>query len=285
MTMTTPCVADLPGVIDIVASWQHEGLPVQVHPGDLGWYGRFGSEALAAALRVWVRDGDIVAVGLLDETGLIRMAVAPDSGDDDVLARRLADDFVGPLGDLLPAGRGVVEARYGRALRQALTDRGWATGDPWTPLRRDLSGPVPGPALRIEVVDSELVEDRVRVQAAAFAGSSFSAEGWRQLSQGHAYRTAQCLVGYDQAGAAVAAATVWSAGHGRPGLVEPLGVHGDHRGQGHGVSITLGAAEALRRQGCSSAMVATSSSNVAAVATYQAAGFVTSGEITDHCRP
>ena len=43
---------DLPDIIDTVSFWQREGLPVQVHPGDLGWYQRFGADALASALRV-----------------------------------------------------------------------------------------------------------------------------------------------------------------------------------------------------------------------------------------
>lgn len=285
MRMTTPSVADLPDVIDAVASWQIEGLLVQVHPGDLGWYERFGAQALAAALRVWVRDGEMVAVGLLDESELIRMAIAPAIADDVDIAEHIADDFAGPLDDLLPAGSGVVEARFGRALQRVLTSRGWTADDPWTPLHRDLSGAAPRSSLRIKVVGPELIEDRVMVQAAAFPGSSLSVERWHQMARGYAYRNAGCLVGYDEDEVAVATATVWSAGRGRPGVLEPLGVHADHRGQGYGVSIALAAAEALHGMGCSSATVATPSSNAAAVAAYHAAGFVSSGDVVDFCRP
>jgi ribosomal protein S18 acetylase RimI-like enzyme len=71
----------------------------------------------------------------------------------------------------------------------------------------------------------------------------------------------------------VAAATVWSAGPGRPGLLEPVGVHRDHRGHGYGTAITVAAAAALRDMGSSSAIVCTRSANLGAVATYRSAGF------------
>ena len=120
----------------------------------------------------------------------------------------------------------------------------------------------------MEVVGPERVDDRVAVQRAAFARSTFTAERWHEMSQVPAYARARCLVGYDGQDNPVAAVTVWSAGPGRPGLLEPVGVHRDHRGHGHGTAISLAAAAALRDLGASSATVATSSSNTAAVATY-----------------
>jgi ribosomal protein S18 acetylase RimI-like enzyme len=98
------------------------------------------------------------------------------------------------------------------------------------------------------------------------------------------YADARCLVAYDQRGDAVAALTVWSAGPGRPGLLEPVGVHRDHRGHGYGRAITVAAAAALRELGSSSAIVCTPSSNVAAVATYRSAGFQDLPEVRDRCR-
>ena len=303
VTMSTPTVDDLPGIIDAVSSWQREGAPMQVHPGDLGWYERFGAEALARALRVWTwrqaqsrdqaksrdqagsRVEQIAAVGFLDETELIRMAMDPELFDDDELASGIADDLASRLDDLLPAGAGIVEARFGGALARILAQRGWTDYEPWTPLHRDLNPPVPPGALVIRVVGPELVEDRIRVEASAFPGASLSAERWHQMARGHAYRHGRCLVGYDERGSAVAATTIWSAGTGRPGIIEPLGVHQDHRGRGHGRAITLAAAEALRGMGASSAMVATPSSNVAAVAAYRSAGFESLGEATDLRRP
>ncbi|WP_229871995.1 GNAT family N-acetyltransferase, partial [Streptomyces longisporoflavus] len=87
--------------------------------------------------------------------------------------------------------------------------------------------------------------------------------------------------GYDDQDNAVAAATVWSAGPGKPGLLEPVGVHADHRGHGYGTAISVAAAAALRELGASSALVSTPSSNTAAVATYKAAGYQPSSERLD----
>ena len=74
---------------------------------------------------------------------------------------------------------------------------------------------------------------------------------------------------------------MWSAGPGRQGLLEPLGVHHDHRGHGYGTAITLAAAAALREMGASAALVATPSANLAGVATYAAAGFRRMPDVTD----
>jgi ribosomal protein S18 acetylase RimI-like enzyme len=71
----------------------------------------------------------------------------------------------------------------------------------------------------------------------------------------------------------VAAVTVWSAGPGKPGLLEPMGVHRDHRGHGYGTAICVAAAAALRQLGSSCALVCTRTSNAGAVATYESAGF------------
>ena len=53
----------------------------------------------------------------------------------------------------------------------------------------------------------------------------------------------------------MAEVTVWSAGAGRPGLLEPMGVHADHRGHGYGAASRLAAAAHLQEMGSSSAMV------------------------------
>ena len=283
--MMIPSAEDLSNIIDAVASWQREGLPVQVHPGDLGWYQRFGEDALASALRVWTHDGKTAAVGFLDESELIRMALSPDHAANATLAEAVVTDLGTSLSDLLPPGTGIVEARFGPALQHTLTEAGWTLDEPWTVLHRNLADPVPPTALRFEAVEADDVDDRISVEAAAFPGSSLTAERWNLMSAGRAYRQARCLVGYSAGGAAVAAATVWSAGRGRPGIIEPLGVHSDHRGHGYGRDIALGAASALRSMGASSITVATPSSNHAAVATYRAAGMGILGDVRDFRRP
>lgn len=60
-----------------------------------------------------------------------------------------------------------------------------------------------------------------------------------------------------------------------------MGVHKDHRGRGHGTAMAVAAAAALRGLGSSSAVVCTPSSNVGGVATYEAAGFDRSPDVTD----
>jgi ribosomal protein S18 acetylase RimI-like enzyme len=114
---------------------------------------------------------------------------------------------------------------------------------------------------------------RAAVQRAAFDRSTFTEERWHAMAAGSAYADARCLVAYDEQDTPVAAATAWSAGPGRPGLLEPVGVHRDHRGHGHGKAISIAAAAALRQMGSSSATVCTPSANVGAVAAYRSAGF------------
>ena len=279
--LATPDTHALDAVLADLASWQRDGLPVQLHPGDLGWQWRFGPAALAGALRVWTVAGTAVAIGFLDDRSLIRMAVTPSADEDEELAQALVRDLEDPARGVLTAGKVVVEARFGAALRSLLRRRGWVDDDPWAPLVRDLQDPVEVPDLRVEIVGRDRVADRVAVQRAAFDRSTFTADRWTVMSQSPAYRHARCLVGYDRQDNAVAAVTVWSAGAGRPGLLEPLGVHRDHRGNGHGTAITVAAASALREMGASSATVATPASNAGAVAAYASAGFRRVPAVTD----
>ena len=145
--------------------------------------------------------------------------------------------------------------------------------EPWTPLSRDLAEPVEDCGVRIEVIGPERARVRAAVQRAAFDGSTFTDERWHAMAAGSPYADARCLVAYEGRDTAVAAATVWSAGAGRPGLLEPMGVHREYRGHGYGTAITVAAAAALRELGSSSATVCTASSNVGAVATYKSACF------------
>ncbi len=266
-------VDGLGGVVRVLREWQRDGAPVALHPGDLGWYWRFGAGATAAAVRTWTRDGEILAVGLLDDPGLLRVAVAPEARRDGELARRMVADVIGPDHGVLPGGGGSVEARSGPLLRRLLREARWDADEPWTPLRRDLAAPVEDCGVRIAVVGPDGAGVRADVQRAAFPGSTFTDERWRAMAAGAPYADARCLVAHDDRGRATAAATVWSAGPGRPGLIEPLGVRPEHRGRGHGRAITLAAAAALRELGSSSATVCTPSTNAGAVATYGSAGF------------
>jgi ribosomal protein S18 acetylase RimI-like enzyme len=107
---------------------------------------------------------------------------------------------------------------------------------------------------------------------------------WRAMAAGLPFTDARCLLGYDDQGVAVAGVTVWSAGPGKPGLLEPMGVHAEHRGRGHGRMICVAAAAELKKLGSSSALVCTLSSLTGAVATYKSAGFQQLPERLDRSR-
>jgi ribosomal protein S18 acetylase RimI-like enzyme len=290
ITMRLATLDGLGEIVEAVADWQHPGGPVQLHPGDLGWNWSLGAQELTEAVRVWLRDGQILAAGMVDDaTGLIRMGLAPSVGEDAAFAARLLADLSDPARGVIPGGVKAVEARFGTAFRGLLHRNGWVADEPWTPLTRELADQVEDCGLVIEVVDAHhirdrIVQDRVAVQRAAFAKSTFTLERWRAMAAAPPYRRARCLVGYDRDGEAVATTTVWSAGEGRPGLIEPLGVHRDHRGHGYGRAITVAAAAALQEMGASTATVCTPSSNVGAVATYVSAGFERLPDVTDFRR-
>lgn len=266
--LSTAGAGELGGVVDVLRGWTREDVPLQLHPGDLGWFWRFGIEATAAATRIWRRDGEIVAIGLLDEPDWLRTAIAPELQRDEELARQIAADLTG----VLVEGKVFVETPMGAMVQDLLFKEGWNADAPWVPVRRDLSGPVPDPGARVDVIGAEEAHERVGVQRASFAGSTFTNERWFAMSDGLPYEDARCLVLRNDLGESVAAATVWSAGAGRPGYVEPMGVHNLHRGRGYGTKMVLGCAQALQEMGASSVYTVTPATNVGAVATYQAAG-------------
>lgn len=269
----TPEVTELDEAVEVLRGWQREDAPMQLHPGDLGWFWRFGAAATAAATRTWRREGEVVAVGLLDGADLLRLGLAPDAQLDEELARQLVADVVDPARGVLPRGEVFVEAPPGARVHELLGEAGWALDEPWSLLRRDLAAPVEDPGVRIEVIGPDGAAVWSAVQRSAFDNPRATDDRWRAMESGLPYLEGRSLVARDDEGNAVAAVTVWSAGPGRPGIIEPMGVHGNHRGQGHGRSVNLAAAAALRELGASSALVATPSENVGAVRTYLSAGF------------
>jgi ribosomal protein S18 acetylase RimI-like enzyme len=288
--LRTPNVTEIGETLAALRSWQHDSAPFQLHPGDLGWFWRLGGEATAAAVRTWTHDGELVAIGLLDGDDLLRLTTAPGASRDRELANVLAHDLNTPARGVLPEGEVTLETPSGALVQELLTENGWQVGEAWTPLARSLDDPVESAGVRIEVVGPELdtpdlVSVRTALQRASFERSTFSDERWNTMAGGPAYTDARCLVAFDENDVAVAAITVWSAGAGRPGLIEPMGVHPDHYGAGYGRAITTAGAASLRELGASSAIVATSSSNVAGINTYKSAGFAELPERRDYRRP
>lgn len=219
--LSTPSAGDLDEVVRALAEWRHEGAPMQLHAGDVGFYWQFGPEVTAAALRTWSREGRILGIGLVDGPELVRLAIAPQARMDEELARQMAEDVTRPERSVLPAGKGSVEALWDGRFRDVLQEDGWELDEPWIPMVRDLSEPVAAGGLRVEVVGPAQVEDRVAVHRGAFTGSTFSAERWHAMAAGTPYANARCLVGYNDRGDAVAATTVWSAGQGSPVCSNP----------------------------------------------------------------
>lgn len=285
IVLSKPGVDDLASAIDALRDWQHEGTPIQLHPGDIGWFWRFGADATAQAIRIWSRDGQIVALGLLDGPDTLRMTIAPDARSDEALARQIIADINDPQRGVLPAGEATVEAPPDAMIHDLLAETCWGTGESWTSMSRDLSSPVDVPDVRIDVVGPELASDHVDVIHAAFERSTFTTERWHNMAAGLPYADAHCLVIYDEHGHAAGAVTVWSAGPGRPGLLEPMGVHPDRRRRGFGKATNLAAAAALREMGCTSATLNTPTANTGAIAAYQSAGYQPHPPVRDSHRP
>ena len=147
---------------------------VQLHPGDLGWFWRYGAERTAAAVRTWARDGELLAVGMLDEPDLLRVAIAPSAQEDEELARRIAADVADPAAGVLVEGKVYLETPNDSRVRDLLFAAGWELDDPWQPLERELGEPVEDSGLAIEIVTAETAGVRAGVQRASFDGSTFT---------------------------------------------------------------------------------------------------------------
>lgn len=272
--VTIPAPHQLEPVLDALAQWQRDDAPIQLHPGDVGWAWVAGTDAVAGSLRVWSEQGEPVAIGMQDGPAL-RLTVAPDRWHDPELADRIVGDLTGAE---------AVEAPDGSRVRDLLDDRGWTTDESWTPLRLDLTDPVPPTELDVRVVSDSDIDDFLAVHQAAWDSTRFDRDRWQQMASGPLFEQARCLLGRSD-GVPVAGITVWSAGAGRPGLIEPLGVHPDHRRHGHGREITLAGTAQLRDLGASSVLVCTQTTRTAAVATYVGAGFLVLPERLDRVAP
>lgn len=294
IVLRTPGSDELESLAATVGAWQRDGGPIHLHPGDLGWYSLRGPEATARALRAWSHDGQLLALGLLDgPDGLLRLALRPDVRDDDDVARQLCSDIVDPARGVLPEGEAIVEGRGATALQRLLLSRGWQLDEPWTPLHLALSGRVPDTfvtngGLQVEVIGADRAATWVEVHWSAFRGTPFGetdrrdvVDGWSTMMHGPFSDRGRSLAVLDPDGRTVAVAGVWSAGFGLPGLIEPMGVHREHRGKGYGAAVCRAAASALLQMGSSSAIVCAETSNVGAVATYISAGFTADSPVSD----
>lgn len=288
-----PAAGDLGKIAADLSHWQRDEGTLHLHPGDIGWHSLAGATKTARDLRVWSRDGEMVALGMMDGPGLLRMAMDPAAHDDDELARRISSDMNDPDAGVLVAGEATIEARGLRSLRRLLSDEGWTADALWTPFRCDFSRAIERDlieraAVRIETIGLDQADAWLAVHWSAFKGTPFEdadrrrlLERWGAMAGGPFSHLAQHLIAFDAEGTAVAVTTVWTAGPDRPGLIEPMGVHSDHRGHGFGAAITTAGSDALKKCGSSSAMVAAENSNTGALATYAAAGFTALEPVAD----
>lgn len=241
-----------------LSEWTPPDAPIgALHPGDVGWQLRLED----AEFFLWT-DGTVpVAVGFVDVDGL-RVTTAP--GAD--LGALAAD-----ADEILP----------GADWCDGLPVPGWEPAkESWVVLSW-APRPVPSHA---EPVDAANAADRVLVQRAAFAGSTFTVERWHQMKRSPAGELAVEALARTPAGEPAAAATGWFAGVGRCGLLEPVGTHPDHRGHGYGRDAVLSVCAALVERGASAVAVVTPASNEAGVAFYRAVGFTVVRENRDWVR-
>lgn len=272
--------------VAVLRQWERPGdCAWQLHVGDVGWHLRRDDDEVDGSLLLVRDDGGLLAIGLLDGPGLVRLALDPDRLHDAGLAAVLADaveDRLGRAGGAEAYVEGPASARW----RAELAGRGWDL-DPdswvhlWRPLgAEDASRRVPGVAPVSGPAD---VADRVAVQRSAFESSTFTEARWAQMAGSTAYDPRLDLLARDEAGTPVAALTAWTAGEGRCAVLEPMGTAAGHTRQGHGRRLLDGAVAALARAGASGVAVRTPASNTAGVAAYRSAGFSAIGLVADMC--
>ena len=293
----TPGIEDLPRLLEVLSSWQIDPWVGHLHPGDIGWHSMVGTDRLMSDLRLWGSTGaDPLAIAMVDGE-VIRFAMDPGAVDDPSLAAVIARDLTHPETGIAREQGAVIEARGARALRSHLLEDGWGEDDPWTPLSLDLAAaqlpPTDGEAapLRVHPAQPEDARAWTAVHWSAFRGVDLDeethqvfTERWATMCTGPLAAFGHHLMGHDRRGAPAAVLSVWSAGAGRPALIEPLGVHRGHQGSGHGLAITTAAARHLHLQGASSAVVVAENSNEAAMRTYRAAGFTAHEAVRDLTR-
>jgi GNAT superfamily N-acetyltransferase len=259
--------------IDALMAWQAPGCyPGGLHAGDVGWQLRMDDDVVDRSLII-VRDGaDVVAVALLDQPSVLRPALRPDRLHDLRLASLLADLAEGVEQG---ASSSWSEAPGGSALRTELSSRGWTMDpDTWTVLYRPLTASDAGDddPQSHPLADDADIADRVDVQRSAFEGSTFTGQRWHQMAAGPGYDPTLDLLRRSDDGTPVAAATGWSAGPGRCGILEPVAAHPDFAGHGHGRAVSRAVIAALARAGASGVAVHTPLANAGAVRAYEACG-------------
>lgn len=293
VSLVTPSVSELPSLIATLSTWQEDRSPIQLHPGDIGWHAMRGLEVTASHLRAWqAEDSAVLAIGMFDGDHLLRLALSPSAAQDREVCVAIARDLTEQSeSSLFPPGQHSVESRRARMLDSYLGEHGWERGELWTALHFDLSAPVEfeetlGEAgLRVESA-IDLPREWMIVHRSGFHATPYTPEEEERAATNFQTMVDANLVdarhlAMYQGDDMVGVVSVWSAGVGCPGLLEPLAIHPRFRGLGFGRILVRAAMGHLREMGASSGLVCTDTANTAAIATYRSAGFVADEPVAD----
>ncbi|CAM3279561.1 Acetyltransferase (GNAT) family protein [Deinococcus saxicola] len=132
--------------------------------------------------------------------------------------------------------------------------------------------------------DPQLKTRRVDLHRAVWHPSQVTAAAYEHLRASPAYDSELdiALVGSD--GQLVAYALGWFDPRTRMGVMEPVGAHPDHRGQGLGRLVVQEVNQRLAERGAARIIIRTPESNVGACRLYTSAGFQNTGYIYDYSR-
>ncbi len=248
-----------------------------LHPGDIPhFYSGLREHDLGELVRVWRRDGEIVAwAAVYPEQHVMDFLHHP---KDREAADAAVEWAIQTYADQGGSGDLETEAAEGDASRQhLLSQHGFAeSGNPYVVTRRPLSDQVPdisSPGYTVRAVTG-------LHEAAALAevhNHSFrrqwTEESYRRRMQAPDYEPERELVVEAADGSLAAFCVIWFDDVNAVGLFEPVGVHDAHRRRGLGKAVM---AEGLRRMaaaGMTAAEVVYEEGNQGAKALYTSMGF------------
>lgn len=180
--------------------------------------------------------------------------------------------------------------RWDTARNRLLTELGWVReeGPPYVLNRRPL-GSLPAPVLpdgyRIRAARGpEEASALAEMHAAAFPGAAWTPGLYRRYmaAPGYAAEREYVVVAHD--GTFAAFTVTWHDPVNHAGLLEPVGVHPDHRRHGLGKAVVLHALHQMKAAGMSHATVANAGINEASRALYKACGFTPWYLIDDYAK-
>jgi GNAT superfamily N-acetyltransferase len=281
----------------ISTSWILARPSVNVTVGDVEWWTVLGGPAMdwAERIRLWERDGEVVAWAWLKPPAHLDQHVRADlDGPDVATIVRGMTDWLDELATL-PAsagpgiGAGLVDTSgplriyasdADRRVTGALEALGFTAAEGtvysqfWTAL--DVVPPAPRlpPGYRIRSLEGPgELDARVELHRAAFAPSRLTRETYRLALDMGAYALERDLVVEAPDGSLAAFTLVWWDPVGRVGEFEPVGTHPDHRGRGLGRAVNLAGLHLLRSLEALDAVVFSDAANPASEALYASAGF------------